>query len=305
MKITQKAEKVFIGIDVHLRSYSVACVIDSEVVKKCRMKAGSLELLKFIQTYYPEQEIHTVYEAGFSGFGLHRALEEAGYKSIVINAGSVEVASGDRVKTDKRDATKLAIQLSAKRLRAIRIPTLEEESRRQITRTRQQLVGQRTRTKIQIRSKLHYFGLLDPDERREMSFKLVSEVLSRGVSRELDLVVNALVESWKSLDQQIKKLEKELRKQASTDPCEQVYRQLPGIGPLSARILSNEVGDLSQFTSCKQLYSYTGLTPSENSSGERIRRGSISRQGNPRLRHILVEAAWTAIRQDPGLRLDF
>jgi transposase len=91
-----------------------------------------------------------------------------------------------------------------------------------------------------------------------------------------------------------------LRKQAQQDPLEKIYRELPGSGPLSVRELSNELGDLQQFSNAKRLHSFTGLTPSERSSGESIRRASISRQGNSRLRHILVEMAWRAIRQDEG-----
>ena len=89
--------------------------------------------------------------------------------------------------------------------------------------------------------------------------------------------------------------------QAQTDPNESTYRSAPGVGALSARILSNELGKMSQFDNERQLFSYTGLTPCEYSSGEAIRRGHISKQGNSRLRAILVEAAWRAIKIDSAL----
>ncbi|MES1025119.1 MULTISPECIES: transposase [Cyanophyceae] len=93
-----------------------------------------------------------------------------------------------------------------------------------------------------------------------------------------------------------------MERQAYSDPNEKIYRSAPGIGPLGARILSNELGDMSQFHNERQLFSYTGLTPCEQSSGDNIRRGCITRQGNSRVRWVLCEAAWRAIRQDRDLR---
>jgi transposase len=303
--ISQKSEKVFIGIDVHKSSYTVACSIDGVIVKKCRMKASFVGLSNYLMKHFDGHEIYTVYEAGFSGFELDRFLNSRGFKNIVINPGSVEVSSRDRVKTDKRDAKKLATQLACGRLKGIRIPSREQEQRRQLTRTRSQLIRHRSRIKNQIRSKLHIFSLLRGDDHREMSFKLVGEVMSLNLDSELRTSLELLISIWKNIDAQLKVLQQEIRKQAKKDPLEAVYRQLPGAGPLSARELSNELGDLQQFPNVKQLYSFTGLTPSENSSGDKIRRGSISRQGSARLRHILVEMAWRAIRTDEGLRRDF
>lgn len=303
--VTQKLEKVFIGIDVHKTSYSVSCVVDGEVIRKCRMKASFTGLLNYVNKFFTHHQVYSVYEAGFSGFELHRFLIDNGIANIVVHPGAVEVSSRDKVKTDKRDATKLAMQLFAKRLRGIRIPSREEEQRRLLSRTREQLIRHRTRIKNQIRSKLHIFNLLSADDNRQMSLRLVEEILRREIALELRTCMQILVALWREIDSQLKQLHKKLLEQASADPYEKVYRTLPGAGPLTARILSNELGDIQQFSNVKQLYSYTGLTPSENSSGDRIRRGSISRQGNSRLRHVLVELAWRAIREDEGLLQDF
>jgi transposase len=101
-------------------------------------------------------------------------------------------------------------------------------------------------------------------------------------------------------------LERLLLKQASEDPeAERVYRSVKGVGKTAARILANELGDMSQFASEDALFSYTGLTPSEYSSGEHTRKGHISRQGKPILRSTLVQCSWIAIRYNPGLRKIF
>lgn len=81
-----------------------------------------------------------------------------------------------------------------------------------------------------------------------------------------------------------------------------IYRSVPGIGPISARVLANELGDMSQFSNERQLFSYLGLTPTEHSSGEHVRQGHITRQGKPILRKILTQVAWKAIYLDDSLR---
>ncbi|MEO0802774.1 MAG: transposase, partial [Cyanobacteria bacterium J06642_2] len=99
----------------------------------------------------------------------------------------------------------------------------------------------------------------------------------------------------------IAKLDNELKFNEKSDPNESTYRSAPGIRRISARVLFNELGDMSQFKNEPQLFSFTGLTPSEYSTGNNVRRGHITRQGNTRVRAILVEAAWRAIGKDESL----
>lgn len=300
-----KGTKVFIGIDVHKRTYSVVSAVEGMVVKRWQTTASPEALAHQLQSLYPQAELHTAYEAGFSGFVLHRVLEQAGIDSIVVNPASIEVSAHNRVKTDKRDAQKIALLLAAGRLEGIHIPTAEREHRRLLTRTREQLVAERTALKNKIRMRCHQLGLIAPQDHRLMSHSLVKEILKQSPSAEFTVIIKAYWQIWKSLDTEIKSLESELRQQAQSDSCENIYRSAPGIGPLSARILANELGDMSQFKNERQLFSYTGLTPSEHSSGESIRRGHITRQGNSRVRCVLCEAAWRAIRKDASLRAFF
>ena len=298
-------KKVYVGLDVHKRTYSVVAVVEGVIVKKWRTTAHPEKLAQQLTRYFPDASIETAYESGFSGFVLHRVLEQAGIHNLVVNPGSIEVAVHNRVKTDRRDALKIATLLEAGRLEGIRVPTPEQEQQRLLTRTRQQLVEDRTALKNKIRMKSHQMGLIDPDDPREMSHKLVSEMLNLSPSPEFTLVIKAYWEVWKSIETQIKKIDQKLHKQAEIDPHEIIYRSAPGIGPLSARILSNELGDLSQFANERQLFSYTGLTPSEHSSGETVRKGHITRQGNKRVRYILNQAAWRALKKDPALKAFF
>lgn len=255
--------------------------------------------------YFKGGRIHTAYEAGFSGFSLHRELEKNGIHNLVVHAAGIEIAVNNRVKTDQRDAAKLASLLESKRLIGIRIPTEAEENHRQLTRTRQQLVEDRTAVKNKIRMKFHQLGVIEADEHQSMSHVFVKELLSRISSKEFTLAIEAYWHIWKKLDEEISKLEKALKQQAKADHKESTYRSAPGVGPLSARILSNELGDMTQFKNERQLFSYTGLTPSEHSSGDIIRKGHITRQGNSRVRAILIEVAWRAIGEDTALAAFF
>ncbi|MEB3210944.1 MAG: IS110 family transposase [Leptolyngbyaceae bacterium] len=298
-------EHIYVGIDVHKKTYVVVARIGQTIVKKWSTAAKAVDLATQLLKYFKGGNIHTVYEAGFSGFVLHRELSRHGIDSIVVHAAAVEVAVHNRVKTDKRDADKLSSQLEAGRLRGIRVPTPVQEHRRMLSRTRTQLVQERAAIKNQIRMKAHQLGLIEPEDRREMSHQMVKELLSSSCCEEFKIAVQAHWQIWQALDEQIKQLTVQLKRQAESDPYETTYRSAPGVGAISARVLSNELGDLSAFANERQLFSYTGLTPTEHSSGEQTRRGHISKQGNRYLRAILLEIAWRAVRKDPDLQQFF
>ncbi len=300
-EISYVGKEVFIGIDVHKKSYTVVARVGGEVVKKWTTTASPQALAQQLLKYFAGATIYSAYEAGFSAFVLHRELEKNGIQNKVVNAAGIEVASNNRVKTDKRDALKLATLLEAKRLKGIRIPSEEEEAHRILSRTRKQLVEDRTSVKNKIRMKFHQFGVIAADENHTMTHALVDELLKNALSNELRIAINAYRMIWKSLDGEIKKIEDELKVQAKDDTNEKTYQSVPGVGPQSARVLSNELGNMSQFKNERELFSYTGLTPSEYSSGENVAKGHITHQGNKHVRGILIEMAWRAIEKDPAL----
>ncbi|MEM9163719.1 MAG: IS110 family transposase [Cyanobacteria bacterium P01_F01_bin.4] len=289
------------GIDVHKKTYTVEARVNQERVKRWTTSADPERLRDQLKKYFAGAEIHSVYEAGFSGFVLHRVLVSGGIDNIVVNPGSVETAAHDRVKTDKRDAHKLGEQLEGGRLKGIHIPSEAQEQGRFLSRTRAQLVKECTAVKNKIRMKAHQLGLIAAEDTRSMSHGFVEALLSASPSAEFTLVVEALWAVWRTLEAQVKRLESALADQAKADAKETIYRSVPGIGAVSARVLSNELGDMSQFTNERQLFSYTGLTPSEHSSGPHTHRGPITHQGNRYLRGILIEAAWRALSDDPAL----
>ena len=181
-KPSYTGKNVFIGIDVHKRTYSVVSVVEGIVVKKWQTSAVPDQLARQLKSYFPEAKLYSAYEAGFSGFVLHRVLEIAGIENLVVNAASVETTVHNRVKTDKRDALKLASLLEAARLKGIRVPSQKQEAQRLLTRTRQQLIEERTAVKNMLRMKCHQMGLIAADDQRKMSHKLVQELLEKSAA---------------------------------------------------------------------------------------------------------------------------
>jgi transposase len=298
---------VYMGLDVHKKKYSCVSICDDEVVKRDTLPANPEGLVNYVKKFFPGAKIISAYEAGFSGFHLHRYLTENGIHNRVVHPASIEVSSRDRVKTDKRDALKITTQLAAKRLRGIYVPSVEQEANRTISRLRRNFVKARSRVGLQFKSLLFTQGLIEAMDTPVLSQKWITQKLCEieqgNYPKYLYYSAAAYAKEWKHLGEEIKEVEKQLQIQAQEDKIHHIYQSVPGIGLIHARQLANELGDMSQFQNEKQLFSYTGLTPSEYSSGEHTRQGHITRQGKPALRHILVEASWIAIKMDPNLRV--
>lgn len=306
-KISYKGKKVYLGIDVHKRTYMMTAICERAIVKRDTMSAQPWKVIRYLQRHFVGAEIHSVYEAGFCGFGLHRVLVAAGIHNIVVNPGSIEVAANAKVKTDRRDSKKQAEQLSRGMLKGIYIPTEEEELARVLSRTREQVVGQRVRVAAQIKSKLYYFGIIAFDDRRGVTESYLKELEGMQLPKELSYSLGLLIAQWRSLTLQLREIGEKLKEQAVEQAeLEKIYRSVPGVGPVTSRVLSNELGDLSKrFANEGALFCYTGLTPSEHSSGDSIRKGHISRQGPARIRKFLTEIAWRAIKEDEALMIIF
>jgi len=295
-----KGLTVFLGLDVHKLSYSVTAICEGAVVKKDSLPADPTYLLSYCKRFFSEAKINSAYEAGFCGFGLHRFLCSNGINNIVIHPASIEVMANDRIKNDKRDSLKIASQLSARRLRGIFVPTIEQEAHRSISRHRETFTKEKTRATNRIKGFLYYHGLDGFPPR--MSNKYIKLLKTLNLLEDLKIALNQLISVWEFYDQKIKECSEILKKQAQKDDLENIYRSVPGIGNSLARLIANELGDMSQFSSEKDLFSYCGFTPTERSSGESIRRGHMSRQGKSNLRSGLTQAAWVAIRKDDSLK---
>jgi transposase len=294
-------KKVFLGMDIHKKTYAVTAICDGQVIKRDTLRADPSILINYCKKYFPGSEIYTAYEAGFCGFHLHRCLESSGINNIVVDAAGIEVAVADRVKTDKRDSLKLATNLALGKLKGIFVPSIEQEDRRAITRLRDKFVCERSRLACQMKSLMYQHGLIRADDRRMVSPKWIKEIEAYKLLPGLKFALGHYCNLWLHINEKIAEIDREISIQAQADGLEIIYRSVPGIGPTSARVLANELGNMSQFNNERQLFSYLGLTPSEHSSGEHVRQGHITRQGRPILRKILIQVAWKAIKLDNSL----
>src|SRR3569832_668493 len=291
-RLSSTGERIDIGIDVHKETYTVTCLCQRQMVKTATVPAAPARLAESLRRWFPGARLFSAYEAGFSGLVLHRILTAAGITNIVVNPASVAVAANEKVKTDRRDAKKLARDLADGRLRGIYVPTEAEELARLLPRTRAQLVAHRATLTRQIKAKLHQFGLITPGSRRLMSSRYLREIAAWKLPTELHVSLMLLADQWRFATRQLLEVRRLLREQAKAQVAlETVSRSVPGIGEVVARTLATELGDMARFANERALLSYTGLTPSEYSSGATIRRVHISRQGASRLRHVLVETA--------------
>ncbi len=307
VKYDYTGKEVYMGIDVHKKTYACVSICEGSIIKKDTMAAKPQVLITYIKNHFSNAIITTAYEAGFSGFYLHRQLINAGIKNYVVHPGSIEVASRDKVKTDKRDAKKMAIQLAAGRLSGIYVPSLEQEAKRSVSRLRDNIVKFRHQVGQKIKSLLFTQGLINGDDNTILSktwlTKKVTEVQNLNFPTGYYYTIKRYSELWLRFTDDLKIIKSDLLEMQSKQEkmLLSIYKSAPGVGDISALKLKDELGDMSQFANEKKLFSYLGFTPIEHSSGEHIRQGHMSRQGRSLLRHIFVESAWVAIKKDQKL----
>jgi transposase len=293
---------IFVGMDVHKKTYSVTAICDGSIIKRDTLKAEPNGLISYLKKRFGSGKIKTAYEAGFCGFHLHRTLEAAGIENIVVHAAGIET-SNNRVKTDKRDSLKIATHLSEGKLRSVYIPTVEREDSRTVTRLRDTFCRERSRIGNQIKSLLFLHGLIPADNKKKVSPAWIKSLSQLQITPGIKFAIDMFAAMWLEFDAKIKEIDMEIKKQAIEDSAiDAVYQTVNGIGCTSARVLANELGDLQQFKNERQLFSYVGVTPCEHSSGEHTRQGHITKQGKPIVRKILVQSAWVAIRYDKELQ---
>ena len=241
------------------------------------------------------------YEAGPTGFGLARALELEGIECVVAAPGKIPRSAADRVKTDRRDAEKLVRLLMAGGLEAVRVPTVAEEGIRDLVRAREDLRGELMSARHRVSKQLlrygHRFGGRgwSREHRQwlaaiELEDRFAQLVLDDGIA-----AIDALAIRRDELERRIA----EAIAQSPWAPPAARLQCLRGISTLTAAGLCAEVGDFDRFARAEQFMSYLGLVPSENTTGEKRRLGSITKSGSKHARRLLVEAAWH-YRHRPG-----
>jgi len=261
-------------------------------------------LQTYLKNKYPDCDISVMYEAGFQGFWLHDLLIKDGIHCIVTPANKVTQAKDDRVKTDKRDARRLAKNLENGDYVSCHVPDRERREDRQISRTMNQVQKDITATKNRIRCFLDYHGLNEGLKTGTWTDKDYRQLENLALSHSLRVSLQAHLRILDELLTVKKELMAELRALCEKERYKVgvlAKKSSPGIGWLTAIRLTLEWGDMRRFPSGKHLASFAGLTSSEYSTGETVRRGRITGQSAEYIRSWLIECAWRASRKDPVL----
>jgi transposase len=288
-----------IGLDVHADTIAVAVAEPEGEVRSYGVIPNRLESVrKLIGKLGPAKEIKACYEAGPTGYVLYWQLTQLGVACQVIAPSLVPVKAGDRVKTDRRDAEKLARCYRAGEPTAVWVPDAAQEALRDLVRARE------AAKKDQLKARHRLGKFLLRHGRRPEGIKSWTKRHLEWIGTHvhfdqpaLEATLQDYLDEVKHVAERIVKLEKAIDEAVRQAPAEiravvEALQALRGVAQTTAATIVSELGSLSRFESPRQLMGYSGLVASEHSSGNKIQRGSITKTGNAHLRRVVVEAAW-------------
>jgi transposase len=287
----------FVGLDVHKDSIAIA-VADgdgSPPENVATIPNDTAMLIKRLRKLGAGATLKCCYEAGPTGFGLQRALREAGIECVVIAPSLVPRKAGDRVKTDRRDAVKLARFLRSGDLTEVYVPDAATEAMRDLERCREdaknaERTARQQLSKFLLRHGRTYAG------KTTWTDKHLDWIRSQVFAHEAhNRVLVDCVHTVENATARVKRLTQdivELVESWSLRPLVRAFQALRGVQVITAVILAAEIADFARFATAPALMAYLGLVPSEHSSGQTQKRGRITRTGNGHVRRILVESAW-------------
>lgn len=296
----------FVGLDVHAETIAVAVAEPDGEVRSLGVIPNRPESIeRLVRKLGTPERLRACYEAGPTGYVLYWQLSELGVHCEVVAPTLVPVKAGDRVKTDRRDAEKLARSYRAGDLTAVWVPSAEHEALRDLVRARLAAKRDQLRARHRLSKFLLRHGRRAPQgaswtERYMQWVKTqrfaqpAQQATLDDYLHEVEHAAERIVRLERSIDAAIQALPAKMRSVV------EALQSLRGIGQISAVSIMAELGELSRFEHPRQLMGYSGMVSREHSSGERIRRGAISKTGNAHLRRIVIEAAW-AYRHRPAI----
>jgi len=288
----------YVAMDTHKKEHKVALHYPChEEIVRFAVKNTAREIKKLVNKIKKQAsaDVKFCYEAGVCGFTLKRRIEALGCQCTVIAPSLTPIKPGDRVKTDRKDAVKLLAMFEAGLLTEVHAPDQEQEAARELARCRQSAQENLKRIRHQILKFLTRHGYVYAEGNH-----WTQKHLHWLGSLEFDLpclrdVFDSYFTEMQHCLQRLVSLDKELAKLAESNPYKEVVslmRCFHGIDTLTAITIITEIFEFGRFSSPGELMSYLGLTCSEDSSGQKERRGSITKAGNKRVRRLLIETSW-------------
>ena len=300
--------KLFIGIDIHKRSWKVHCATDLSGGRTFSMSPDPECLREYVERHYPDHEVSTAYEAGCCGYRAHRCFESYGWRSLVVNPADIFRRGKERhTKTDRIDAQLIARELKDGRLEGIVVPDPQREQLRSLFRRRNDLVKDMRQIKSYIKMQLLYYGIKVPEEFDNDHWSRAFRNWLDGLEFEHPTgkeVLESRMRSFRFIDREYREVSTRLRKWTKEHykVDYMLLRSIPGIGPIVASGILSELGDLRRFGNIKQLAGYVGLSPGIYQSGDTVRHTGVSMRAHRLVRSYFIEASWQAIRTDPVMQ---
>ncbi|OLQ89723.1 IS110 family transposase [Vibrio ponticus] len=293
---------IFIGLDTHKSFIQVAVLQGhrgAQPQQLGRIKSNKSALVKLaqqLQSKYPKATFHFVYEAGPCGYWTYRLLTSLGHCCFVVAPSLIPKKPGDRVKTDKRDAAKLAKLFKAEELTPIYVPEAEDEAIRDLSRARETAMKDLKDAKFQLKGFLlrNNVQATVNDNWSKKHLRWLTDLILPHHSQQI--VLQEMIITISERMQRLQRLDNELLHQVKNwryYPVVKAVQAMRGVRLLVALGTIAELGDLRRFDHPRKLMAYLGLVPTESSSGGKTRRGSLTKCGNSRARRLLVEGAHT------------
>lgn len=292
----------YVGLDVHKETIAIAVaepgrqepVYEGEIANTPKRVERKIRQLS---ERYGGGLLQFVYEAGPCGYGLYRQLLASGHDVQVVAPSRIPKAPGERIKTDRRDALKLARLARSGDLTPVWVPDTEQEAIRDLTRARDDMKAQERKARQQLNAFVLRHGHHWPKGRTRWTQPHYNWLESLRFEHDWQQVVlQEYIDAVRAATQRVNDLTVQMERalpQWSLAPVVEALVALRGIDKLAAMVLMAELGDISRFDSPRQLMSFLGLVPSEHSSGSRRRQGAITLTGNSHARRMLVESAWS------------
>lgn len=292
----------YIGLDVHKERIAIAVAYAGRNAPESRGEIANkpkavAKLINRLNQEFNGEILLFCYEAGPCGYGLYRQLLESGHDCQVVAPSLIPKKPGDRIKTDRRDACKLARTLRSGDLTSVWVPDEEQEAMRDLTRARDDLKTQERHARQQLNAYVLRHGFSWPSNKTRWTKTHYSWLESLNFTHDWQQVVlQEYIDAAKAASKRVVDITAQMERvlpQWSLAPVVDSLVALRGIDKLAAMVLLAELGDISRFDSPKQLMAYLGLVPSEHSSGNKRRQGAITKTGNSHARRMLVESAWS------------
>lgn len=292
--------EVFVGIDVAKARNAIA-VADGERGGEVRflgeVDSSSDSMRRVVQRLAAKHKhMHFCYEAGPTGYGLYRLITSLGHPCTVVAPSLIPRKAGDRVKTNRRDAVGLAKLLRAGELTPVWVPDEGHEAMRDLVRARAAAVDTQRVHRQQVSAFMLKHGRIYP-RKKSWSMRYLRWLQEQRFDHPAQqIALQELVESVRIVRERIARIEaaiEEFLPSWSLAPVVSALQALRGVDLIVAVTFVSEIGDMRRFDSPRQLMGYLGLVLSERSTGNTVRRGGITKAGNGRVRHMLIESAWT------------